>query len=195
MINAPATAAINHLLSREEWARERLAPFAGRSVEFRLPPLPDLRIAILENGLVAGAEGALPPDLVVRIPPASLPRILARDDAAIREVAIDGDTELARAVEFLFRHLRWDAEEDLARVLGDVPAHRIAATGRAFAAWQKDAGERLARNFAEYFTEENPVLARPADVHRFGADVDALRDDVERLAKRIARLLERGEPR
>ncbi|MCU0804098.1 MAG: SCP2 sterol-binding domain-containing protein [Burkholderiales bacterium] len=186
MIDAPATAAINHLLSAEEWARERLAPFAGRSVEFRLPPLPDLRIAILESGLVAGAEGALPPDLVVRIPPAALPRILARDDAAIREVAIDGDTELARAVEFLFRHLRWE---------GDVPAHRIASTGRAFAAWQRDAGERLARNFAEYFTEENPLLARPAEVRRFGEEVDALRDDVERLAKRIARLLERGGPR
>jgi ubiquinone biosynthesis protein UbiJ len=195
MIDATATAAINHLLSAEEWARERLAPFAGRSVEFRLPPLPDLRIAILESGLVAGAEGALPPDLVVRIPPAALPRILARDDAAIREVAIDGDTELARAVEFLFRHLRWEAEEDLARVLGDVPAHRIASTGRAFAAWQRDAGERLARNFAEYFTEENPLLARPAEVRRFGEEVDALRDDVERLAKRIARLLERGGPR
>jgi ubiquinone biosynthesis protein UbiJ len=195
MIQAPAVGAINHLLAREEWARERLAPFAGRSVEFRLPPLPDLRLTILENGLVATTESPLPSDLVVRIPPASLPRILARNDAAMREVAIDGDTELARAVDFLFRHLRWDAEEDLARMFGDVPAHRIAETGRAFAEWQKDAGERLARNFAEYFTEENPILARPADVHRFGADVDALRDDVERLAKRIARLLERGGSR
>nr|MCU0803913.1 sterol-binding protein [Burkholderiales bacterium] len=69
------------------------------------------------------------------------------------------------------------------------------STGRAFAAWQRDAGERLARNFAEYFTEENPLLARPAEVRRFGEDVDALRDDVERLEKRIARLLERGGPR
>lgn len=195
MIDAPAIAAINHLLAAEEWARERLAPFAGRSVEFRLPPLPDLRVAILASGLVSAAETALPADLVVRVPPASLPRILARDDAAMREVAIEGDTELARVVDFLFRHLRWDAEEDLARVMGDVPAHRIAETGRAFAAWQKDAGERFARNVAEYFTEENPVLARPAEVRRFGADVDTLRDDVERLAKRIARLLERGGSR
>jgi len=195
MIAAPAIAAINHLLAREEWARERLAPFAGRSVEFRLPPLPDLRLAILDTGLVGAAEGALPSDLVVRIPPASLPRILARNDAAVREIAIDGDTELAGAVDFLFRHLRWDAEEDLSRAVGDVPAHRIAETGRALAAWQKEAGERLARNFAEYFTEEDALLARPADVRRFGADVDALRDDVERLEKRIARLLERGGSR
>jgi ubiquinone biosynthesis protein UbiJ len=154
--------------------------------------LPDLRLAIAEAGLVSAGEGSPRSDLVVRIPPAFLPRILARDDAAMREVRIEGDTELAQAVDFLFRHLRWDAEEDLSRLVGDVPAHRVAATGRAFTAWQKDAGERLARNVAEYFTEENPVLARPADVRRFGAEVDALRDDVERLEKRIARLMERG---
>ncbi|MCX7893084.1 MAG: SCP2 sterol-binding domain-containing protein [Burkholderiales bacterium] len=192
MLPNPVIAAINHLLEREDWARERLTPFAGRTVEFRLPPLPDLRLAVLDGGLVGGADSALPPDLVVRIPPASVPGILARDEAALREVAIEGDTELARAVQFLFRHLRWDAEEDLARVVGDVPAHRVAEAGRAFAAWNREAAERLGRNFAEYFTEEAGLLARPAEVSRFGAEVDALRDDVERLEKRIARLLVRG---
>ena len=195
MIQSSAAATLNHLLAREDWARERLVPFAGRTVEFRLPPLPEIRLAILETGLVAAADAASPCDLVVSIPPAVVQRALAGDEAAVREIVIDGDTELARAVEFLFRNLRWDAEEDLSRVVGDIPAHRIAETGRAFVAWQREAGERLARNFAEYWTEEDPLLARPADVRRFGDDVDALRDDVERLEKRIARLSERGSRR
>ena len=39
--------------------------------------------------------------------------------------------------------------------------------------------------------EERPVLVRPAAVHEFAADVVRLRDDVERTAKRIARLEQR----
>ncbi len=40
----PFSLALNHLLEREPWARERLAPFAGRTVELRNPPFPALRL-------------------------------------------------------------------------------------------------------------------------------------------------------
>ena len=61
MIQQPAIAALNHLLKWQGWARECLRPFAGRRVVFRLAPLPDLRLLILDSGLVDAA----PPDAAV----------------------------------------------------------------------------------------------------------------------------------
>jgi len=50
---------LNHLLAREEWARRKLAPFAGESVELRAAPLPALRFTILPGGRVeAGGEAS-----------------------------------------------------------------------------------------------------------------------------------------
>ncbi|MCF8199792.1 MAG: hypothetical protein K9J42_13575, partial [Sulfuritalea sp.] len=89
---------------------------------------------------------------------------------------------------FVIRNLRWDAEEDLSKLVGDIAAHRIVEGGREFAAWQQQAAQNLAENFAEYFTEELPMIARQADVEEFSADIDRLRDDVARLEKRLQRL-------
>jgi ubiquinone biosynthesis protein UbiJ len=188
MLTAAPIAALNHLLGREAWARDRLIPFAGKCVRFTLPPLPPLALAILDTGLVAEARDAERHDLTVRLTLALVPRLALRDPEAVRSVGVEGDTELARAVEFLFEHLRWDVEDDLARAVGDAPAHRLGEAARSARAWQRDAGERLARNVSEFLTEEQPVLAGQADVQEYVAEVDALRDAVERLEKRIARL-------
>ena len=50
--------------------------------------------------------------------------------------------------------------------------------------------QKIVENVAEYFLEENPVLVRPQAVADFSSDVTRLRDDVERLAKRIEKLKE-----
>lgn len=188
MLTAAPVAALNHLLGREPWARDRLIPFAGKRLLFTLPPLPNLALAIIDTGLVAAARDAEVFDLTVRLTPALVPRLLMREPGATRSIGIQGDTELARTVEFLFEHLRWDVEDDLARAVGDAPAHRIGTAARAARDWQRDAGERLARNVSEFLTEEQPVLASRADVQEFVSDVDEVRDAVERLEKRIARL-------
>jgi ubiquinone biosynthesis protein UbiJ len=38
-------------------------------------------------------------------------------------VQIQGDVQLAAEVNWLVDHVRWDAEEDLSRIIGDAPAH------------------------------------------------------------------------
>jgi len=181
----PGIFALNHLLGAEAWARDKLKPHAGQCVEFRSPPLPALRLAILDTGLVRGAAEDAVPSLIVSIGPSALPASLRGEDAMMREIGIDGNADLAATVQYLFRHLRWDVAEDLSRVFGDVLAERMVTEGRRFAAWNREAAEKLAQNFAEYWIEEQPLLARPADVRRFLADADQLRDDLARLEKRI----------
>jgi ubiquinone biosynthesis protein UbiJ len=188
MIERGAVAALNHLLQQQAWAAERLRAFAGQGVEFRCPPFPDLRLRITDKGFLDRARGEGASALVVKLTPGTLPFLLARDEAARKQVEIEGSADLASTVDYLFRHLSWDFEEDLSKVFGDVVAHRLASGGRAFAAWQREAALRLAENLVEYWTEEQPLLARPVDVERFCRDVDALRDDVARIEKRIERL-------
>jgi len=188
MIERGALAGLNHLLSQQRWAAERLRAFSGQSVEFRCPPFPDLRARILESGLLDRTEIAAASALVVTFKPAALPLLFARDPTALKHVDVEGSAELASTVQYLARHLSWDAEEDLSRVFGDVLAHGLATQGRAFAAWQRDAATRLAENLAEYWTEEQPLLARVPDVEQFCREVDTLRDDLARIEKRIERL-------
>jgi ubiquinone biosynthesis protein UbiJ len=183
----PVAAFLNHLLDDAPWARERLAPFAGRTARVVLVPLPDLCFVVTADGRLAASDDA-GAHLVVTLKPAALPLLARRDEAVLREIDFTGDDALAAAMQFLFRHLEWDVEEDLSRVFGDVVAHRLAATGRAFLAWQGEAAERAGRNVAEYLTEEATVLARPAELASFARGVDELRDAVERLEKRLERL-------
>ena len=188
MIERGALAALNHLLEQQPWAAERLRPFAGQALEFRCPPFPDLRLAITGSGLLDRAQAETANALVVKLSPGALPLVLARDETARKRVEIEGSADLAGAVDYLFRHLSWDFEEDLSGVFGDIVAHRLASGGKALATWPRDAALRLAESLAEYWTEEQPLLARPTDVESFCRDVDALRDDVARLEKRVAYL-------
>jgi ubiquinone biosynthesis protein UbiJ len=187
VISLPAIAFVNHLLGAEPWAREKLAPFAGKRVQVKALPLPDLAFAVSAEGKLEPAP-ELDPDLTVTLSPADLPRLLAGDDTVLRSISFTGDAELAAALQYLAKHLRWEFEEDLSRAVGDVAAHRIANTARDFVAWQKDAAQRFGENVAEYLTEESALLAPPAALARFGREVADLVDALERLEKRLDRI-------
>lgn len=184
---APLLAAINHVLGQAAWAREKLLPFAGHAARIKLPPF--------EAAFLIGADGCLSAplpeaDLEVSISlPATTPLLaLQGKEAVMRAARIEGSAEFAEALGFVIRNLRWDAEEDLSTLVGDIAAHRIVAGTKEFGAWQQQAAQNFAANLAEYFTEEQPLIAREADISAFSRDIDRMRDDVARLEKRLQRL-------
>jgi ubiquinone biosynthesis protein UbiJ len=186
LIGAP----LNHLLRANSWARESLKPYAGKTVSVRcLPFAASLRI--IDSGEVTPASAGTTPDAILTITPALLLRMATRDDTAWRDINVEGDTALASAVNHLWRHLRWDVEEDLSRVFGDVAAHRMTGSAQSMAQWAKMSGENLMRSFTEYWTEERPAVAAANDLAGFATDVDRLRDDLARLEKRISKLAAR----
>ena len=106
----------------------------------------------------------------------------------MRSAKIEGNARLAQEVMHLARHLRWDFEEDLSRLLGDAAAHTLAGALRDFAAWQADAARRMGAAFMEYALEEGRLLAPRAQCAAHAAEVARLRDALERLEQRIERL-------
>ena len=184
----PLAAALNHLLDAEPWARERLVAFAESILELRVAALPPARLAITGDGHLRPAPPGEPASLVVKFGPEAVPAMIKGEDHLLRAVHSEGDSRLAGEVLFLVRYLRWDAEENLSKVLGDVAAHRLAATARDFFASQKQALARTAESIVDYLLEERQLVTHAAafEDHRFA--VAQLRDAVERLEKRVDRL-------
>lgn len=187
-IPQPLTYALNHVLRQQAWARERLAAFAGEIVELRLPPWPSVRWTIRPGGEVEDAAADLAPTLVVTVKPEAPAALLRGEEHFLRAVDVAGNARLADEVMALARHLRWDFEEDLSRVVGDIAAHRIGEGLRAFAAWQRDAGGRLAGTLADYVSEEAKLVVSRPELDRLARGTAELRDALERLEQRMRRL-------
>ena len=183
----PGERAVNHVLRGSPMALERLRAHAGRTVAFHVGPFVTT-LTVQTTGEVAAAVAGAPRDLAVRISPFLLPRLAAGEEAAFREIEMQGDAELAQEVSFLARNLSWDFEEDLSKVVGDIGAHRIAGAARGFARWSREAALRTAQGAAEYWTEESPLIASRVKVESFAREVSELRDAVDRLEKRVERL-------
>ncbi len=195
MLSGPAAAAINHLLRSADWARVRLEPFAGRTVRFEIPPVSAV--------FTVGADGRLLPSgshaetaTVVRLTTSTLVRLLwLHDDLARQEAQVEGDTLFASALTGVLSGLRWDVEEDLSNIVGDVAAHRVTQAGSRLLAWQAKTASNVAHALAEYWTDEQRLLVGRETLRGFLQAVDALRDDAERLEKRIERILRSEMPR
>lgn len=181
-------AAVNHVLARSPWARERLQPFCGQHFRIDASPL-TLDAGIDTDGLLRASDSQAVPDVILSLPFAEAPLILSGGmDRLMNRVRISGNAELAEALGFVFRNLSWDVEEDLSRVVGDIPAHRIVGGMRALGAAQKRALEGLSGNLAEYLTEESGLIASRSEIDSFHDEVIRLRDAVARVEKRIDRL-------
>ena len=193
ILGPAAAAAINHLLRTAAWAREELRRHAGKTARFESFPFA-FSLTVLDSGEVSAAGREAVPAVAVTLTPGLMLRLAARDESAWQEVGVNGDTDFAVSINLLARNLRWDVEGDLGRVFGDVAAHRMAETGRAFQRWGEQSLENASRSAAEYWTEERPLIASRLAVSEFVSAVDALRDDVARLEKRIENLVNRRRP-
>jgi ubiquinone biosynthesis protein UbiJ len=195
MLSAPAAVALNHLLRDAEWARAHVIPVTGRIVRFEVAPLA-VAFVIESDGRLAAAPLESEAAALVQASGPTLVRLVwLRDESARQDVRVTGDTALASALTGVLSAMHWDVEEDLSRVIGDVAAHRVAQAGSSFLAWQGRTATNLAQSLAEYWTEERPVIAGSDAVREFVQAVDVLRDDTERLEKRVERLSSRAIPR
>ncbi|WP_397473935.1 SCP2 domain-containing protein [Pusillimonas sp.] len=187
---------LNSLLRREDWAKERLERHAGKSVRFVAAPW-QISLSIRADGLVEASDQAIVPDVTLTLPGdklAQVPAILRRGDTdeITALLHIQGDAGLAQVVSELARGLRWDAEDDLARVVGDVAAVRLMGVARGLAKGAERSVTRMAENVGEYLAEENPqVLGRYA-FEDWRGRLDAMGQRLLQLERRVERLEQYG---
>ena len=190
MLEPPVAAAINHLLKSASWARDRLKPCAGKIARFTVAPF-TITLTILDSGEIADAPATGSADASFTLTPGIALRMLAADQSAWQQIGVSGDTALTREILYVAQNLRWDLEEDLSRVFGDIAAHRMVRAAHELNYWRRETAWSFARSLAAYWTDERPLIASRGNVERIVRDVDNLRDDVARLEKRIVNLSHR----
>ncbi len=184
--------AFNEALRLDPESLRKLAALQGRviAVELRGTGL-TLYLFPGPDGVVLLGEYAGEPDTVLSGTPLGLARLSLGDASGVLfagEVTIRGDVETGQRFKAILDQLDLDWEEPLARLIGDIPAHRLGKLVRGTTDWARQAFETLGRNTAEYLEYEARALATREDVAEFVADVDRLRDDLARLEARMARL-------
>ncbi|HTD05907.1 ubiquinone biosynthesis accessory factor UbiJ [Undibacterium sp.] len=184
---SPFAPFINHLLAQEPWARDKLRLHAGKVAGIDLE-LFSLRLKVSADGMVEAAAADRQPDVKIIVKLSDLPLIAQNRERAFSYVKVEGDAEFANTISQLSQTLRWEAEEDLSKLFGDIAAVRMVGTAKTVVQTVKETHQKLQENLAEYFLEENPMLVRPAAVAALGNEVNKIRDDVERLTKRIEKL-------
>jgi ubiquinone biosynthesis protein UbiJ len=124
---------LNHVLMQEPEAQARLTRQASRVVEARWRSF-TMKLVITPAGLVDLAVAEALPDLTLTVAqesPFELAQAVLRGEKPT--VSIAGDVQLAAEINWLVEHVRWDLEEDLSRLVGDVPAHAMGQGARAMA--------------------------------------------------------------
>jgi ubiquinone biosynthesis protein UbiJ len=177
---------INHVLRAESWARERLKRFSGKSLKLHIPPI-HLHFIIDETGYLDSHPDQEWADAEVLTGWPAIGRWIVEKTPNTEFVRFAGDTELAREFTVVLQQVRWDMEEDLSHAVGDILAHRMVSSAKRIMQWHRESARNLAESFAEYWTEEQPLIAKTLSVGEFVQDVDVLRDDIERLEKKLER--------
>ena len=185
-LESPIIAVINHLLGRQPMLCHKLRTHSGGVACLEVGAI-QLKLAVAADGLFQLAETA-EPNVTIRIKPADLLQVMVNMEKAFSYVTISGDADFARTISEIANELHWEPEEDLAPFLGDIAAVRITQAARTTLSQAKSGGRKLLENMAEYLLEENPTLLYRQAGEKFASDVAIIRDDVERLAKRIASL-------
>jgi ubiquinone biosynthesis accessory factor UbiJ len=116
---------LNHVLQQEPEAMQRLQRKKGQVASMEFGKIA-MKLVATPAGLIDQADASAPPDLSIKVlddNPLVLAQTLLRGDKPRMEIS--GDVMLAAEVNWLVDHVRWDVEEDLSRIMGDVPAHGL----------------------------------------------------------------------
>ncbi|MEN1941968.1 SCP2 sterol-binding domain-containing protein [Luteimonas sp. MJ246] len=189
--------ALNRALALDDDTRQALARLDGRHVALHLAS-PPLAMSVRVDGealRVGPVGGEASPDLSVRTTLGGLLGQLqgmlgGADEHATPSgrLRIEGDAELARALQRLASRFDPDWQRPFVAAFGEVIGVQVANGFAAVLKGARRAGEGFAATAAEYVVEESRDVVGRHELEAFHDDVDTLRDDVERIAARVARM-------
>jgi len=185
---------LNRCIGESTAARELLARLQGTSFAVHVEGLGVTGVLHADGERLRLDSDATDATATLSATPFDLIRLLRADGVSgvkRTRAALSGDLDVAERYARMLKLARPDLEEEVAKWVGDVPAHALGEVVRGVGAWLARAGGALRMNTAEFLQEESRALPAPLEAQGFYSDVERLRDDVERLAARLA-LLERN---
>ncbi|MFT4256463.1 MAG: SCP2 sterol-binding domain-containing protein [Pseudoxanthomonas sp.] len=192
-------AALERALQLDPDTRAALKPLDGRRIALHLrAPALALEIRVDDERLKVGpAFDEAEPDLAVhatlggllsQLPAFNMHGLRRGDATPAGRLRVSGDAELAQRLQALAQRFDPDWQQPFVAAFGEVIGVQVASAARGALRQLRTLGAGLASSAAGYVVEESRDVVGRAEQHAFHDDVDALRDDVERLAARVARL-------
>jgi len=185
--------ALERLLALDPETAAQLAQLEGKRIELALesPPIA-LSVTVRDGQPRIGpperepGSDPGPPSNPAR-PVAQLPLPRARN-APAPKLRINGDAELARTLQGLARGFDPDWDRPFVDAFGPIMGPQVGRTLREGLRAGNVVAKNLARDAADFLTEESRDAVGRAELSAFLDDVDVVRDRAERLLARAARL-------
>jgi ubiquinone biosynthesis accessory factor UbiJ len=179
---------LQHLMQQNSWTAPLLQPYANQTLcmDFKVA---QVNLTILQNGELAIAADSAIADATIHLPPSLAMRLLRKDPLASSLIKIDGDTALGIEVGKILSAVRWDIEDDLSKVVGDIAAYEVVQLGHEKLKRVQANAKNLGEMLVEYWQEERPLIAKKTSIEQFNQAVDQLREDTDRLQLRVEKLM------
>ena len=196
MMLSSLTNAINAALRLDPESGKRIRKLQGKTISIELLPF-HFKFECLfdESGLHLSQNEILPVDVSLRGTPLQLLGVMLtrqnRHHFFAEDLVMDGNAETGQQVVDLFDHLHIDWEEQLSRLIGDIPAHHAANMIKKFNAFLDDSRKSICDNINEYVHEEAKWLPSREALNDFFSDIDLLRMDVDRIEAKMKMVSEK----
>jgi ubiquinone biosynthesis protein UbiJ len=196
---AAAETLLNRGIGQSMQAAAAARRLSRTSLQIEVAGVGRIRAAVAGGRLSLTSGGELDADAIIsgsapalfELFTGRLDRAAAARGARGQPVRISGDAEIAARYRDLLALARPDWEEELSRLVGDLPARRLSNAARAAFSWARGVGRTAGQNLAEYLQEESRDLVSKPELEEFVADVDRLRETADRVEARLARAEQR----
>lgn len=179
---------INHVIEQEKWAHDLLLSREGQIVAISLP-VGNFQL-IIQNGFLANTSDNTGVAAVsLEISQEAIWAFL-RDgkSGAMKFVRISGDVDFAADLNRLAADLKWAAEEDLAKLIGDAPSRRVFIESKKLIQQATLAVDDLKLGLRDYLVNEKNTLLGAQQFNEFKSEIRLLRDQLDRTEKKIIKL-------
>lgn len=184
---------LQHLMQQNSWTAPLLQPYAYKTlrIDFKVTRV---MLTILNSGELAIAADSATADATIHLPPSLAMRLLRQDPLAYSLIKIEGDATLGMEVGKILSAIRWDVEDDLSKIVGDIAAYQVVQLGQEKLQHWHGQAKNLGEMLVEYWQEERPIIAKKIHIEQFNRSVDRLREDTDRLEQRVEKLLAAATP-
>lgn len=184
---------LQHLMQQNSWTAPLLQPYAHKTlrIDFKVA---QVMLTILNSGELAIASDSATADATIHLPPSLAMRLLRQDPLAYSLIKIEGDATLGMEVGKILSAIRWDVEDDLSKIVGDIAAYQVVQLGQEKLQHWHGQAKNLGEMLVEYWQEERPIIAKKIHIEQFNRSVDRLREDTDRLEQRVEKLLAAATP-
>lgn len=186
----PIITFINYLIFQNHFFHNALAKHYGKTI-FIDSNIIQIYLLITPHGFIENTNiinTNIIPNVIIRIQLTDIPLILTNLKYIFSYIKIEGDIECINTILQLTKSLSLDIEYELSKIFGDIISHQMISGITFTISTIKTVYQKLLENLVEYFVEEQLMLVSSTVLIEFTNNIIKLRDDFERLLKRIEKL-------